>query len=102
MKAQLQVTLVSRFFVQYSAAEKKFLKEAFVMESVQIPHTYVFFGHGCIHHADSERRSEHYICCHSYLSSGNHDLPDALALAYKDSTALGAEKHSVLVEKSLS
>lgn len=77
------------------------MSDALVMEGLETSPSFVFVGHGYVRSADSERHSEHCTRYHSYQISGNHNLPDRIAFACEDSTALGTEKHSLPVEKSL-
>lgn len=87
--------------MDYSAARKMLLREAFVMEEVKIFSSPVFVGYGYVLHAGREWRGEHCIRHHSNLIRMNHDLADAIAFAYGDSIPLGAERHSLAVQKGL-
>lgn len=69
----------SRLFVHYSTARKNLLKEAFVMEAVEIPPRSVFAGRGYVQHAESEWCGEQCPSYHGHPTAENHDLPDAIA-----------------------
>lgn len=101
MSAHLYATLSFPLYVHHTAAPKKLLREAYVMEAVELPPRSVFVSHGLVQHASSEWRGEHYNSHHSYLTPGIHDLSDATACAHGGSTALVAETHSLPVEKGL-
>lgn len=74
----------------YSAAQKKLLKETFVMGAVESLPLSVVVCQGLVQHAGSEWRSEHCICYYSYTDLENCELPDGTAFAYGESIAFGA------------
>lgn len=48
-----------------------------------------------------ERRKEQYIWYHSYPIPKIHDLPDAVAYAYRDGICLGSNTVAIALEGSL-
>lgn len=91
MSAHPYVTSGSRLYVHYSGAEKKLLREEFVMKKVESPPTSDFMDRGYVQHAESEWRRDHCIRHHSYLVLKKHNRRDAIAFAYTDSMALGSK-----------
>lgn len=88
MSAHLNVTLGFHLYVQHSAARKKLLKDASVIQAVEITPEFVFAGHGSVQHDSNESHGEQCIRYDSYLIPENHDLSDAIKFAYGGSTAL--------------
>lgn len=72
----------------YIAAQSKLQREAFLAEAMGSPPQSVFVHHGYVQHARNELRGEQCTCYNKYLATETHDLPDAIAFEYGDSTAL--------------
>lgn len=88
VSAHLLVTWGSHLYVNYSSAQKKLVKNAFLIEEVNISPTCVHVGHGYVPQTGSVSRGERCVWYHSYLLQKNHDLPSEIAFPYGTSTAL--------------
>lgn len=99
--AYLYVTPELHLYVHYTGVRKKLLREAFLMEEVEILPNSVFVGHGYVHHAGSEWSEDHCIQYYGYLNPKNHNLADAIAFLCKHRNALGSKKPAVSLKGGL-
>lgn len=65
VSAGLYVTSGFHLYMYYSFLWKKGPREAFEMEAVKAPPSFVSVGHGCVQHTGSELRCKH---CARYYS----------------------------------
>lgn len=71
------------------------------MDQVEFLPISVSADHRYVHHDGRQWCGEHCIQYHSYLTSENQNLLDAMAFAYADSIALGLKKgHPISRRKS--
>lgn len=71
------------------------------MKEVSIPLPSVFENHGYLQKAAVERREAHLTRFQSYLLLETHDLPDAIAFAFENSTALSQNKAAVSFQRDV-
>lgn len=69
------------------------------MEEVKSPQISVFVSHIYVQHEGTEWCGEHRTRYHSFLPTARHDLQDAVAFTYEDSTALGSKKAAVSFQR---
>lgn len=73
-----------------------------VRKKIEISLLSVFVGHGYVQHVERESRGSHCARYHTYLISDNRDLPDAIAIANKDSIHAGPRSDALSARKAAS
>lgn len=99
MNAYLCVTPGSHFYIEYHRERKQFLRKAFLVKGVEKPSLPVSVGQGYVQLGKSEWHEGHCVRYHTYLNLENHDLPDPVAFAYRDSNHSGFKADALSVKK---
>lgn len=82
VSAYLHVTRRSHIYIGYHGERKNLLRRASMKKKTEIPPSSVFMGNGYVPNGRSEWQKTHCDRHHTYLTSQNHELPDAIVFAF--------------------